>query len=50
MRGLNFKSLLCNSFAPVSVVAIHYQQPGVLLEGFCFYVSATTLLRVYVRN
>ena len=40
---LNFKSLLCNNsetlplfFAPFSVVSIHYQQPHVLLEGFCF--------------
>ena len=39
----NFKGLLSNNtetmqlfFAPFSVVFIHYQQPHVLLEGFCF--------------
>ena len=54
MRALNFKSLLCNNTETLQlfctchiIVVIHYQQPRVFLEGFCYYISMTTLIRVY---
>ena len=54
MRALNFKSLLCNNTETLQlfctchiIVVIHYQHPRVFLEGFCSYISMTTLIRVY---